>query len=261
MTTLGLVAALVLLREEPRETPKQAYAELSLTVELDKDVYPRAAPVRATVTVTNTGRAPAKRVVVNCGPDHSGGDNQIDNMITTYLAGRDDQIVLDVEAEIGDLAPRESHTMSATGVVSESAYNVGVVAVLCEVRTPSAKYTATTQDITTVTGASNVATGRFTVCETGRFDRPAAGMALTLEAGLENHSGQVPLSAVTDADGRFSFPSVPAGMYELSYAPTAGHTKLPGVSGYVELLVTGDEILWQAGRLAVTTTDPATACT
>lgn len=258
LAALGLLAALVLPREveESGGKPEQSQPKLSMVLTLDKQVYTGAERVIATVTVTNTGHTPARRVVVDCSPDR-GGDDPTDNVITTFLAGYDDQIRLG-EEEIGDLGPRQSHTSTLTGVVSQSAYDVGVVAVLCEMNVPGVDYSGAAV-VATVTGASNVVSERFTVCENDRYDRPAAGVALTLETGPENYSGQAPLSTVTDADGRFSFPAVPAGMYQLSYELPAGHAHHPDVDPYVQLLVTAGEIHWN-GPLALTTTDPATAC-
>ncbi|HEX6358397.1 hypothetical protein [Actinophytocola sp.] len=109
------------------------------------------------MTVTNIGRLPAERVVVTCGPDPFGNDN----MITTALAGLDDQ------------RRRRGGALRGTH--------------------PQREVRGGGPDITTVTGATNVASERFTVCGNGRFDRPAT--ALTLEPGPK------PLRSGSTVDG------------------------------------------------------------
>lgn len=116
--------------------------------------------------------------------------------------------------------------------------------------------------IVTATGATNEVVGRFTVCRNDRHDKAAAGMPLTLESSHED-AGQEPpsLSAVTDADGRFTFPAVPAGPYQLWYTPPAGYqSSNPNVGNFIQLLVTGDDVRWTTSELLVTTTDPTTSC-
>jgi hypothetical protein len=255
-----VVAERVLFDDEDTRGPSRPTTQVGITVELDEDSYAPARPVTATVTVTNNGFVPAEGLVVDCDPDPEPGRT----LITTSLARTEDQIPLDT-GELDDLpalAPGASHTATATGVVSPAAQDVGVVAVVCEVSAPNASGTVVTQDTAAATGVSNEVTGRFTLCRDDNDDAGAPGMTLTLERGLVgDETPPPPLSAVTDADGHFAFPAVPAGPYYLSFAPPAGHTFIvPDLGTQLELLVTSDEVRWQASRLAVTPKDPATTC-
>lgn len=253
-----LVVRWVLVDDEDTRRPPGLTAQVSITVELDEDTYAPTQPVTATVTVTNNGLVPAQGLVVDCDPDPEPGRTPI----TTSLAGTDDQIPLDID-EFDDLPPLgASHTATATGVVSPAARDVGVVAVICEVSSPNASSTVVSQDTATATGVSNEVTGRFTLCRNDNDNAGAPGMPLTLERGLVgDETPPPPLSAVTDADGHFAFPAVPAGPYYLSFTPPAEHTFIvPNLGTQLELLVTSDEIRWQASQLAVTPKDPATTC-
>ena len=255
-----LVARWVLFDDEDTPRPPGLTTQVGITVELDEDTYAPARPVTATVTVTNNGFVSAEGLVVDCDPAPEPGRT----LITTSLAGTEDQIPLNTEGfdDLPALAPGASHTATATGVVSPAAHDVGVVAVVCEVRAPNVSSTVVAQDTATATGAGNEVTGRFTLCRNDNDDAGAPGMALTLERGLVgDETPPPPLSTVTDADGHFAFPAVPAGPYYLSFAPPAGHTFIvPDLGTQLDLLVTSDEIRWQASRLAVTPKDPATTC-
>lgn len=255
-----LVARWVLVDDEDTRAPAGLSTQVSITVELDEETYALTQPVTATVTVTNNGFVPAERLVVDCDPDPGPGQT----VITTALAGTEDQISLDTDEfdDLPALAPGASHTATATGVVSPAAQDVGVVAVICEVSSPDASSTVVAQDAATVTGVSNAVTGRFTLCRNDTADAGVPGMPVTLERGLVGDETPPPsLSAVTDADGHFAFPAVPAGPYYLSFAPPAGHTFIdPDLGTQLEVLVTSDEIRWQTSRLAVTPKDPATTC-
>lgn len=109
-----------------------------------------------------------------------------------------------------------------------------------------------------VSGTSNVVSGRFTVCQD---DVPVGGVRLTLErypgvAALEPPPG--PWSTVTDADGRFAFPVVASGPYWLTVEPPAGYVPNEA-GGVIDVLVTCEDVRWSAG-LTITTEDPATTC-
>lgn len=255
LAIFGLITTLAVMRDEPPAERSGPYAGLSLTVELDKNVYTRTERVSATVTVTSYGIMPAMDIVVDCEPN---GD-----IATTFLAEGEDQISLDARG-IGDgiVTPLESRIGTATGVVSPGAYNVGVLAVVCAVHASNTSLTTMFQTTAAVTGVSNEVTGRFTTCQIDRYDTGAAGIPLVLEGDHADAEGEPPtLSTVTDADGRFTFPAVPAGPYQLSYVPPAGYkSSHPDLGNHIQLLVTGDDVRWETSELSVTTTNPTTTC-
>jgi hypothetical protein len=256
LVACGLITARAVLPDERPPEGQRPHAVLSLAVELDKSVYARAERVSATVTVTNAGFMPVEDLVVECEPT--------EDAATTFLAEQEDQISLDVLG-IGDgVVPGtlEPYIGTATGVVSPDAYNVGVLAVVCAVRASNTAHTTVVQATAAVAGASNEVTGRFTLCQNGRYDHGAVGIPLTLDSLSEDVEQELTqLSTITDADGRFTFPDVPVGPYQLSYTPPTGYrSNHPDLGNFIQLLVTGDDIRWETSELSVTTADPKTSC-
>lgn len=235
--------------------------QLSLELALDKPAYTRTDTVRALVGVSNTGAAEAEHVVLDC----SGTSAEA----TTALVDDHKDVVPLNTTGLGKLGSPDGLTLprgdTQTGVVSgpvtQSAYDIGVLVATCELRAEGG--TSVVKQVTAqVTGASNTVNGRFTVCENNKAIRGAAGVQVELHPALLDESSVTPpepRSTVTDAAGQFTFPSVPAGPWEINYSPPAGYVQNTN-SPWVSLLVTTNEIRWSVDELSVTPTDPAITC-
>jgi len=244
------------------QAPRKPTPQLSLELVLDKSAYTRTDTVRALVGVSNDGAADAEHVVLDC----SGTSAEA----TTALVDDHKDVVPLNTTELGGLGSPDGLTLptgdiqtgQVSGPVTQNAYDIGVLVVTCELRAEGG--TSVVEQVTAqVTGASNTVNGRFAVCENNKAVRGAAGVQIELHPALLDESTATPpepVSTITDADGRFSFPAVPAGPWEINYSPPAGYAE--NTNGpWVSLLVTTSEIRWSIDELSVTPKDPATACT
>src|SRR5262245_23705856 len=202
------VAVLLVPGTEQEETPP----ELSLNLTLDKDSYRRAESVNVTVTVHNRGRVASGPLSVDCASDPVS--------MPLPLGDGSSRIPLDGDVHLGVVEPQESASGTAHGEVTQEAYDTGVVVVSCLMTVAGLPYE--TQLDVPVTGPTTPVTGRFTVCT---HDGPGAeGVRLTLERLPSSSPAPPPgpFSATTDANGAFTIPAVPAGLYQLTYEPPAG---------------------------------------
>jgi hypothetical protein len=235
--------------------------QLGLELALDNSAYTRTDTVRALVGVSNDGDVDAEHVVLDC----SGAAAEA---TTALVEDHEDVVPLDATglgalgSPDGLILPKgDIQTGTVSGPVTQDAHDIGVLVVTCEVRAEGG-VSVVKQVTAHVTGASNTVAGRFTVCENNKTVRGAAGVQIELDEALLDDSTTAtpePMSRITDADGRFSFPSVPAGPWQISYSPPAGYVENTD-GAWVSLLVTTSEIRWSADELSVTPKDPATTC-
>jgi hypothetical protein len=252
IAVFAVVAVLLVPEDEP--DPAAPVPDLNLEVKLDKKLYGRAERVNATVTVRNRGDVASEPLSVDCAGEP---------VATPMILGKgSERVLLDGGLDVGVLKPLESRSGVLHGVVSQEAYDMGMITAVCTMTVDGVYHEA--QFNVPVTGASNTVTGRFTVCTKDGSNPGATGMRLTLDRLPMSAPAPEPgpWSAVTDASGAFTFPVVPAGRYQLTYEPPAGYipTTIPGEGNTVQVLVAADGLRWQASTLTVTTADPITAC-
>jgi hypothetical protein len=113
----------------------------------------RAETVNATITVHNRGRVASGPLSVDCARDIT--------VMTLPLGEGSERILLDADVDLGVIEPSASASGTAHGVVSQGAYDTGVVAVVCTMTVAGLPHE--TQVDAPVTGVSNTVTGTLSV--------------------------------------------------------------------------------------------------
>lgn len=184
-------------------------SDLAVGMAFTKSTYTPAEAPTVRVTLTNNGDVPMTGVIANCnrsgeGPGLKGrGDSWGD------LAGDADGVVV---------APHATMVVEATEPMPDSAYDFGYVAIGCDFG-----YVGVDSD-TNPTASAQAAVPGKRVDLTGNVTRDGAGLAgVRMVLTVDAHCPVV-AETTTTADGRYLFPAVQTGTYELyALAPAGSH--------------------------------------
>jgi LPXTG-motif cell wall-anchored protein len=171
---------------------------LSASIMFDRDSYAPGDTVRERVTLTNSGGSDIVGLVAHCGPYGA------ENVLSSIGWGE-----LDTMVDGGAVVRAgETRTWEFTGVVPPRAWDYGFVMLQCDFSP------ATAHDGPLAEARAAVPGGRGTVggVLTTEQKEPLAGITLLM---LDPVSGAVRARVVSEATGRFQFPELPAGLYEL----------------------------------------------
>jgi LPXTG-motif cell wall-anchored protein len=171
---------------------------LSASITFDRDSYAPGDTVREHVTLTNSGDTDIVGLVAHCGP--YGAENVLNSV------GWDE---LDAALDGGAVVRAgETRTWDFTGVVPPQAWDYGFVMLQCDFSPATAHDGPMAEARAAVPGGHGSMGGLLT----NEQKEPLAGIKLLL---LDPVSGAVEARAVSDATGRFQFPEMPTGLYEL----------------------------------------------
>jgi LPXTG-motif cell wall-anchored protein len=170
---------------------------LSASVSLDRDSYAPGDTIRERVTLTNSGDTDIFGVVAHCG-----GWGALDNVLFSTGWGelRSDSAGVVVHAG-------ETRTWEFTDVVPSQARDYGFVSLRCDFSPDAGDDGPVAETWAAVPGGRGSMAGRLV--DTG--DKVLVGVKIL----LIDQNGVVAARAVSDGNGRFQFPDLPAGLYEV----------------------------------------------
>jgi LPXTG-motif cell wall-anchored protein len=178
--------------------------KLVATIAFDKPVYAVGDTVRQKVTLTNTGRTDLTGLVAQCGTANIQIGDSTRHELNSSGWGELDPAELGAGATV---RAGETRTWEFTDPVTQRMWDFGFVLLECDFVVRGTLVGAHARARSEVPGGVGTAAG-LVVHE----DQPKPGITLLL---FNEKNGKVAARAVSDGAGRFAFPALPAGAYEM----------------------------------------------
>jgi LPXTG-motif cell wall-anchored protein len=171
---------------------------LSASVSLDRDSYAPGDIIRERVTLTNSGATDITGVVAHCG-----GWGALDNVL--FSAGWGE---LRPDSAGAVVRAGETRTWEFTDVVPSQAWDYGFVSLRCDFSPDAGADGPVAEARAAVPGGHSSMSGRLVDTDSNIL----VGVRILL---IDPVGGAVVARAVSDGNGRFQLPEVPAGLYEV----------------------------------------------